>query len=771
MSECIDTRLGDKLYCLELGLLDDSERIGVEQHLLKCDHCAEKAVRFAETARLLRESSAVRDRVSHLVEHSDTLPRAESDHPGSRKLVSRFWSVGIAAAVLLFLLLTDWKFEISPRDEAVAESNRLVILYFDNIADTGDSLRFGEIVPSLLITDLSESDYVNVVSSQRLYDVLKLMGQEGEKHVSRRIATEVAERAGARWMLTGRILQVEPQIMLTSELVEVSDGQVLATQRISGRPGETVFSLVDELTVEIKEDLSLPALAREEPDPLVATVTTSSIEAYRYYVEAKEQFYRAHMKDAVAKFRSALEYDADFAIAHTYLALIGMMSNDRDLMSHIVAAEKGIDRVSRKERMYIRALSHALAADWDKTVAQLEELVERYPDAKSAYYCLAWVTRTRLNDLAAAERQLLASLEVDSLYASAYQGLTLVYLSSDNFERAGWSADKYILLRPDDAIGYYDKAKIYALQNDFVRATDLFNTALDKSPGWIHVYKWLGPIYLHRLLFDSADYCLRQAASREVKSVRSDARTWLALVPLAQGRVYEALSILDDGIAADRLEHATHGDDGDLAHKHLIKARIYVSLADEEAARAEVEQYMSILQGYDTKDNLYGRSKLVDILCQLGNVADAEQVVAELRMDLGDTPRDSLIIAWTAGLTEAATGNYERAIAHFEPLAARRGWTGLYYELARAYLQTGDPAKAAATLEKQLSFRNIGPWYDGIRYVESHYYLAQAYEQLERHDDAIKEYKLFLNYWENAETGLAELDDSRERLIRLRHRL
>lgn len=58
-------------------------------------------------------------------------------------------------------------------------------MYFDNLVDPGDSLRLGEIATNLLITDLSQSRYVNVVSSQRLYDILKQFGKEGQKRIDR----------------------------------------------------------------------------------------------------------------------------------------------------------------------------------------------------------------------------------------------------------------------------------------------------------------------------------------------------------------------------------------------------------------------------------------------------------------------------------------------------------------------------------------------------------------------------------------------------------
>ncbi|MGB3092988.1 MAG: serine/threonine-protein kinase, partial [Candidatus Zixiibacteriota bacterium] len=222
---------------------------------------------------------------------------------------------------VLFLILKPFKVEVVPEKSAIAKENSLAIMYFDNMVDREDSERLGEIVTNLLITDLSESEYVNVVSSQRLYDILKLLGREGEKKIDREVATQIATKAGARWMLLGNILRVEPQTVITTQLVDVETGQVKASQRVDGEMKEDVFSLVDKLTVEIKNDLSLPAAAQQEPDPSVADVTTHSPEAYRYYLEGLDHASKYYSTEAERSFRKAFEFDSTFAMAYLRLSM------------------------------------------------------------------------------------------------------------------------------------------------------------------------------------------------------------------------------------------------------------------------------------------------------------------------------------------------------------------------------------------------------------------------------------------------------------------
>jgi TolB-like protein len=97
----------------------------------------------------------------------------------------------VPAAILLVVALAiaiGLRVQVGRQPAAIAEENSLAIMYFDNLAQPEDPNRLGEIVTELLITGLSESQYVQVVSSQRLYDTLKLLGREGQKVVNRDVA-------------------------------------------------------------------------------------------------------------------------------------------------------------------------------------------------------------------------------------------------------------------------------------------------------------------------------------------------------------------------------------------------------------------------------------------------------------------------------------------------------------------------------------------------------------------------------------------------------
>ena len=229
-----------------------------------------------------------------------------------RKLLLPVAAVAIVVAALL--IFQPFNVDISPDRPAMAGENTLAVMYFENMVDRADSTRLGEIATNLLITDLSESESVKVLSSQRLYDILKLKGKEGAKLIDRETATEVARHAGARRMLLGSILQTEPRVLITAQLVDVSTGEIDASQRVEGAVGEQVFALIDRLSEEVRKDLELPAASSSASEVSVADATTHSPEAYRSYLEGIEYERKYYFAQALGAFKRATELDPNFAI-------------------------------------------------------------------------------------------------------------------------------------------------------------------------------------------------------------------------------------------------------------------------------------------------------------------------------------------------------------------------------------------------------------------------------------------------------------------------
>jgi serine/threonine protein kinase/Flp pilus assembly protein TadD len=674
--------------------------------------------------------------------------------------------------VLLFLILKPFEVKIDQEKKAIAKENCLAIMYFENMVDKEDTKRLGEIVTNLLITDLSESEYMRVVSSQRLYDILKLLGREGEKKIDREVATQVATKAGAKWMLLGNILQVEPRTVITTQLVNVESGQVEASQRIAGQTEEEIFSLVDKLTIEIKKDLSLPEEVKKEQDRAVADVTTHSPEAYRFYLEGVDHSNKWYLTEAKESFRKALEFDSTFAMAYYRLAYIEWTEGGQEQIKLIAKAVEYSDKVSWKEKHYIKSMEARLSGNHTQSIKELEKIVERYPEEKEAFYHLGIIYDYLLQESEEAVRQFNKAIEIDPLYKDPYNMLAYTYYDMGDFDKCIWAINKYISLAPDEANPYDIRAGFYAVDGKIDQAIESFKKALEIKPDFFSSLYMLGHMYLFKREYVKAESCYKELSSSSEKDIRSQGRTALAFIPLYQGKFKQALEVLDDGIAADRMEHVSdrmeQKVEGWNSQKHFLKAEIYEEEKKLNLALKEAEKDMEIIRRAYPYDKFYGQDHYARLLAENDDFDKAEKVAKALKKDIEGKSRWMHRYWLAAGYIASARGSLEESLINFEKAAKDVPFFETEYMLAKAYLESGRLGEAVAVFEKILSRYDGNRVFNAIQAVKAYYLLGLAYEKSGWNKKAIEQYEEFLEIWKDADPGIPEVQDAKERVKKLR---
>ena len=158
----------------------------------------------------------------------------------------------------------------------------VAVTWFDNQSDRADLDR---VLVGLLTTNLSRDEALEVVSTQRMFDILRQIGKADAKTIDRSIATDVATRAGAGTMVTGNVVKLGEQVRITTELVDVGTGRIVATLQEDGKRLDDVIPMVDRLTGQIRQRLGVSRAASARGFK-VADVSTTSLEAYERYRRA-----------------------------------------------------------------------------------------------------------------------------------------------------------------------------------------------------------------------------------------------------------------------------------------------------------------------------------------------------------------------------------------------------------------------------------------------------------------------------------------------------
>jgi len=664
--------------------------------------------------------------------------------------------------VLVFFILNPFKVEMGPEEGLVAGENTLAIMYFENLKDKEDKGKIGEMVSELLITDLSESQYMRVVSSQRLYDIFKLMGREGIKVIDKTVASEVAKKAQAKYMLLGKILSTEPELVITSQLVDVESGNVVASQRISGPNGVNIFALVDDLSHEVKKDLELPSLARKEEEKSVADITTHSPEALRLYLEGNDLYYKVYMREAAEKFEQAVKIDTAFASAYLRLAFCySSIGEGIKAREYVAKAYKFSDRVSRKERFLIDAYDQMFKTNFQKAKQILEEMAKHYPDEKIAYENLALINYT-LRNFEDAIAEYNKVIELDSLSKWAYNMLAYAYDEVDQYDLAIKAINKYIEIAPDEANPYDSRGDIYAHHNEVNKAIESYNMALEIKPDFVASIQKLGFMSLYKRDYNRAEQYFHKYGDMGTRIDRSISRANLALIQTFQGKLDRALELLDQGIAADDLERLK----SQIANKYFRKALIYAEKREfEKSLQAGREIIEIIKEAYP--ENLFQAKVFYGILFAMaGEYDNAIKISNELKNEIMDKSQGEkanwYILEY---LIKRHQGQIDQAL---EIAKLAEDDFNIRFWRARTYLEEEMIGEAVKEFEKLSNWNILTQIGSPIFSSKIPYFLGLSYEKSGWNKKAIEKYEEFLDIWKEADAGITEVEDAKERLKKLK---
>jgi len=704
-------------------------------------------------------------REKHVSERMDSaqIPAAPAPEKRERHLLRFVVPAAIVAlAILLLFIFEPFRIEMGPDTVAEAQESSLAVMYFENVVDPADTDKTARMITSLLIADLSESPQMYVISRQRLFDILSSLGKEDLETIDRGVASEVAQRAQAKLILTGEILQVEPSLVVTSDISEAVTGRIIATQRVAGEDGDDIFAVAAKLGEAVKSDMDLPEKPRGGPRPLSQEPTTRSREAFRYYTEGVDYIHKAYWSDAERCLRRAIAIDSTFATAYGALSFILV---EPELTWALDKAMEYADHASPREKLYISALYARHAGDSNRALELLKEYVEKYPEADTGYYMIARIYKS---DLANPEEAIAWARKLtgeNPYHAQAYNFMAYAYEEMGDLPNAIWAINEYITLVPDEANPYDSRGDIYAYNGRLDEAMESYKTANTKKTGFST--RKIGMIHLYKREYRQAEACFRQVAEGEDRELRSLGRWYLAALPLYQGKLKEGIAAAEDGIAADRMEQITpyYGFE-----KYRLLAAAHLAAGNADAAIEWARRGLEASRGVDS-DHAFYLLPYLTALVEGGRLEETEDAAEPVLRDFEDSPDVLLWSQWMSlAVLGRGRGDLDTAIRHAEK-AIQTADTPMYYLydfLATCCIEAARPGRAVEALEYALGR------FDELRLAiptqaaTGYYHLGIAYEMSGWNEKAIGQYETFLDLWKDADPGIPVVEDVRARLAGLK---
>ena len=714
-------------------------------------------------------------------------PAGTTDEP---KKPHRLRTVGIAVGVIAALLILV--FIIRPLffgSELVAGQRPIAVITFEN--RTGDESfdYLSAAIPNLLITSLEQSRRLQVMTWERMQDLLQQTGRDKTEVIDKEIGFELCELDGIDVVVVGSYIRAGNSFAIEATVMDVRTKKLLHTASTEGDGIESILkSQIDELSEDITKDVSR-LRTPEESEP-VSEITTASMEAYNYYIKGVEYTNSWLRRDAEIHLERAIELDSTFAAAYAWLGYIKytMLENNTG-DSLLTRAMRFANRASEKDRMRIEAeYAKRIEDDAEKAAGIMEERIDRFPMEKESYLTMLIWKRGQNKHREAIEYGEKA-LKLDPLYREALNGMGYVYLDLNEYEKALEYFERYVTVSPDepnpwDSMGdcLYRLGRIDDSKASYMKAFTI-------SPDFFSSKMCLSYLYMMEGEVDSAIYWVDSAAEdNRYPAMKSIAMIFSSQYMRAQGRYREAEEMEKSAheslqrstnprketfilrFSAWRLHAAGKIDESnealDLYKRKTEELGLGIPIPAEIAnitltglnaiaqdrtddARAAAEDMETLLSSPEYTENI----NLARMVRRMPTLLEAEVLLAEGR------PADA--IAFMAERDTMYIPILSYAQAGFYNLPSRQD------VVARAYVRLGDNLKAIEEYERMLTFdpesadrRILVPVYL--------YRVAVLYEEEGRYDLASEYYERYLNIMYRADEGIFEVEDAKRRLEKLR---
>jgi serine/threonine-protein kinase len=334
-------------------------------------------------------------------------------------------------------------------------------------------------------------------------------------------------------VLTASFLRAGERIRVTAQLLDVRSGEILWSDRIDANAGD-IIGVQDAIEHHIVEGLRLELSPDEQVE--LAKVGTTNAAASEQYLRGRNclgQFIyhtiaREHVDAAIDHFKRAVEFDPQFALAHSALG-----------SSYVHRVLKGLGEPGDPEKAET-AFNKALALD---------------PKLLEARLHMVFIYMNRGEKEKAREEAASLREEYPNDVGVHFVRGVLARLDGDA-ERSLRSFERMVRLNPaEQVVASYNRARIFTSQGRYEEALHELDLGAALEPGHPMIQTFRAWVLYYRGEVDSATRILQQVLEHHPKM--DGIRPVLAMCLSAQGRRREA----DEQLTAKVKEIATADHD------------------------------------------------------------------------------------------------------------------------------------------------------------------------------------------------------------------
>jgi len=612
-------------------------------------------------------------------------------------------------AVTQTIAVEDENGAVTERVVPKHEYRRRVLIFYPENSGSEEDAWARETLAFLLSLDLSQDGFVDAVIPLSMAGAIQDAGSSDGHGLSRPLQRKLARDANIGHFLTGSVGQQDGQWQLATELHESESGKIVARRT---NAAADLFSLADQVSRQLREDLGLPAAhLNESPDLPIVELTSTDPQAVASHVQALLAVtHRNDWEAALSHLEDATERDPRYALAQFLLfGLRKTLGDAEGASTAIAAAMDNLYRVPERLSFLIKSQYYfEEKQDADKAMAVLRMWSRIYPNDVDAYEMLGlfYFIRQDLPQAIAAYEQILI---IDPSRVQYLEELADLHTQIGNFDEAEGYLKRYVEIFPTRADGYENLSDFYSATGRLDEARDALAKAQLLEPEDLILTLSLIDLDIKTGKYRESEQALVDLLTGTV-TARERVRIYVRQVSLAV-----LLGRPDDVI--DRL--AAFYEAGleslnpllaDIGYSLMLPSISMVGRPAEALSRlAAVKSHLPA-----PYNDLVGLGEAW-VYADLGRVPEATAslaaAVSVVESFKFETYRSR--IALVEGMIDEATGDLDAAIAHFRDAIDKAIEVEPVYRLrlARALRLVGEEDEAMAVLEEAVKVEPAHPEY------------------------------------------------------------
>jgi len=694
-----------------------------------------------------------------------------------RKLVIPALAVLVAIAAIIAILVILPGKKIAPR---ATGKPTIAVVNFENKTGDKNLDKWSTGIRDLLITDLAQSKFLDVLSDSDIYGILKKFNLADASIYSTSDLVKIADAGGAQFTVNGSFLKAGDNIIINATCQKPHSRDVISPIQLTCRGFEEITARIDEMTRKIKSDLNLSqSQIAGDIDKNLGEISTPNAEAWAYYVESRRYHFRGEYDKAIPLLQKALSLDPQFIMANRALGSayfnIGDFPKHREIFAETFELiQKHPERISDRGRYFIEQDYYAFVKpepEWGRSLEAGRKLLALYPDDPSSNYQMA-VIYTDIEDWDEALKYYEKCVGAKYRFASAYTAMAVAYRAKEVPAKAQEVLEKYLREIENTASGHQNLAYVHLSQNRLDLASRELETAEALAPD-----DWNNRSLREDLLFLKGDLVAAEAEYRALLEEKLPMASYygyfgLNNLLLLEGRYAEIKKIFS---FLSELSRKMGAGEAEWNSRAAIAYSLYQSGRPADAVD-ECQIAFSVDGGRQDFD--YKRQTLhLKGFAYLGlrRIGEAEKTAEQLKalIDKGMNKKAIRLYDHLMGAIELERNDTRKALEFLEravqslPYGPFEKDAGFIDTLAHAYMKAGDLTKAREQYEK-ITTLTTGRLSNGDIYAKSFYNLGLIYEKSGDKAKARDNLRKFLDLWKNADASLPEPAEARNRLERLR---